>query len=133
MVRDGPKNAMERADSQPPMRWNRKAVRCRLLRLQNNPSRGRVRRRVRGYSSRAESSSEREHFIAHKVKPNTARLGAIEVKSLNGFADLPAQLIPRIALRQNTFRETFGGKPAVYAIATKVGLLVRRFASGGTK
>lgn len=79
MVRDGSKNAMERADSQPSMRWNRKAVRCRVLRLQNNPGRGTVRRRVRGHSSRAESSSEREHFIAHKVKPNAARLGAIEI------------------------------------------------------
>ena len=64
-------------------------------------------------SGRAESSSEREDFIAHKMKANAARLGAIEVKGFNGFADVPTQLIPRIALGEDAFGETFGGKPAV--------------------
>jgi hypothetical protein len=47
------------------------------------------------------------------MEANAAGLGAIEVKGFDGFADVPAQLIPRIALGEDTFCETFSGKSAV--------------------
>jgi hypothetical protein len=123
MLGDSFEDGVERADAKTLMRRHSDAVVGRLLGLQHDAAAFLMDLPVTPIATQdfdqllpaevAAVSFRGEHFVANKMQANAGRLWLIEEVRIHRLADVRAQLLPRVRLRDDTLRQALGDKPAV--------------------